>query len=177
MNYGLHWKRSDVHWGERGRGNGGKLLGIKSGNESKTIDFSKQEGIYVLSDERFNAIYIGVAGLKNNHHLLARLRDHTIDHLAERWERFSWFGTKAVNKSGKLQAVSAASRSIKLKDYISQMEAVLISATEPALNKQGGSFGEHVDQYRQFRNEDLLGLTHEEMIEELWSRFNTAEKT
>ena len=46
------------------------------------------------------------------------------------------------------------------------MEAILIAAAEPSLNKKGGSFGRR-RRYMQFRDEDL-GSTQSEMIKVIY---------
>ena len=35
-----------------------------------------------------------------NSTLFSRLKNHLSDHLADRWDKFSWFGVRKVNKSG-----------------------------------------------------------------------------
>lgn len=169
-NYGLYWKRDDVYWGKRGKGNAGNLLGIKAGNEQLEVDFAQQEGVYALYTEVFSPVYVGVAGIREDHCLLARLKDHTKDHLADRWSLFSWFGTKAVTKGGKLQSKSANVRNIEMVSFIQQIEGVLIATMEPSLNKQGGSFGDGVHQYRQRRDVKKLGPSRDEMLEAIYEK-------
>jgi len=65
---------------------------------------------------------------------------HTIDRLAGRWDRFSWFGFYPVTEDAKLNL------NVKFKEFTIQnigdiLEAILIESIEPRQNrKQGNSF-------------------------------------
>ena len=98
-NYGLYWRRSAVaknagtkaeysdSWSRRG-----ELLGIGiRKRRQKAVDFANQRGIYALYDDNFRLIYVGQAG-RGERRLYRRLRSHTLNNLADRWTRFSWFG-------------------------------------------------------------------------------------
>lgn len=162
-NYGLFWKTEDVFWGTGG--NPGSLLGIPAHNVTAApIDFREQSGVYVLYSD-FKLIYVGQAGV-GNQKLLIRLRQHTRDALAERWDRFSWFGIRRALVSGGLSAESEAKHS-DLANVLNHIEAILIHAAEPQHNRQGGRFGDDVTQYLQHRDSDNLGLKSEERIAEL----------
>ncbi|EED33289.1 hypothetical protein NOR53_1009 [gamma proteobacterium NOR5-3] len=52
---------------------------------------------------------------------------------------------------------------------LNQIEAVLLAASEPYLNKQGGRFGKRATQFMQIRDE-RLGITDSEMLREIWER-------
>jgi len=150
---GLFWREDCVFWGAGS--NRGHLIGYRTGDSKKHIDFRRQRGIYVLYSD-FRIIYIGQAG-SGNASLFGRLKRHTRDDLAERWDRFSWFGLDRVLSSGRLAAptVRAAPSTNTILDHI---EGILIHAAEPPLNRQGGSFGPNVKRYLQYRDE-RLGLT------------------
>lgn len=165
-NYGLFWRREDVFWGRKN--NPGHLKGIPA-NSTKTppTDFRNQIGLYALYDDNFSLVYFGQAGRGNGHKLFARLKDHTHDHIADRWSRFSWFGTKFVKKDCNLSS-EKENFSAKKEEVLDQMEAVVIAVSEPPHNRQGGRFGSAVDQYLQVRDEDRLGLTTKQMIEHLY---------
>lgn len=97
--YGLLWSESDIHWGT-GR-QPGKLLGVPArAKRSKPIDFREQIGIYVLYHGH-DMIYVGQAGARNAR-LFNRLKRHKKDHLADRWDHFSWFGLQWVKTGGAL---------------------------------------------------------------------------
>ncbi len=107
QNYGLFWLRTDVYWGKPG--SDGHLKGIWSKKlTSDPVDFRYQQGVYVLYDEAFNLVYVGQAGANDNQRLFIRLRQHTQDALAQRWNRFSWFGVRWVKKDGDLAAETSA---------------------------------------------------------------------
>lgn len=144
-NYGLYWHRARVKWG-RG-GSKGSLDGyLKNAKRQGGADFREQRGIYVLYDDTFRLVYVGHAG-RGQQCLFARLKQHRTDHLAERWSRFSWFGTRAVTQGW----VLAADKNFKptLIDVLNHIEAILLAAAEPPLNLQRGRFGPEVEQYLQ----------------------------
>jgi hypothetical protein len=161
-NMGLHWKRENVWWG-RGS-NRGHLLGLlASSKTSSPIDFRDQIGIYVLYDT-FKVIYIGQAG-NGNAVLFDRLKMHTRDHLADRWDRFSWFGIQRVNKGGTLHAINNLKTQIC--DALNHLEGILIATVEPPNNKQGAKFGPRVKYYKQYRDIDNLGPSDAEMLRKI----------
>jgi hypothetical protein len=100
-----------------------------------------------------------------------RISQHRTDALAERWSRFSWFGIRRVLGNGTLAAEAEAAHP-KLGAVLNHIEAILITTSEPPHNRQGGRFGEEVDQYLQNRD-DRLGPDLTEMIREVWQRSKT----
>lgn len=162
-NYGLFWSEKDVFWGAGS--NAGTLLGVPARNlTADEVDFREQSGVYVLYAD-YQMVYVGQAGA-GNQKLFARLKQHTRDALAERWNQFSWFGIRKVNRSGAL-AAEADGKHSTLSGVLNHIEAILIHAAEPKQNRQGGRFGENVVQYLQ-RRDGNLGPTPEEMLRELW---------
>jgi hypothetical protein len=128
-----------------------------------------QQGVYVLYDDNFRLIYVGQAGAKENQRLFSRLKQHRKDKLADRWTRFSWFGIRRVLNSGKLSApVNVAAVAPRV--ILNQIEAVLITSTEPPLNLQGGRFGKDVKRYLQHQDKDKSGAETEVMIRDIWER-------
>ena len=167
-NYGLFCRRDRVAWGRQ------KVQGHLKGVPAKAmtsgpVDFAEQRGVYVLYDEAFHLLYVGQAGANDNQRLLDRLRNHRRDALADRWTRFSWFGVNWVKNTGGLSADADAAHP-PMSDVLNHIEAILIVAAEPPHNRQGGRFGEGVEQYLQFRDEDQLGPTVDDMIRELWKQ-------
>ena len=128
--FGIYWNRNLVHWKSQP-----DLLGIQQIGATE-VTFKDQIGIYLLHDSR-ETIYVGQAIEQS---LGKRLKDHTTDRLAGRWDRFSWFGFYPVTEDAKLNL------SVKFKDFTIQnlgdiMEAILIESIEPRQNrKQGNSF-------------------------------------
>jgi hypothetical protein len=167
QNYGLFWRREDVFWGKP------KVMGHLKGvlakeTSSKPVDFRNQAGVYVLYDENFRIVYVGQAGA-GKQFLFSRLKQHQKDALAQRWTRFSWFGVKWVRKNKKL-AAGARQHSVKTGDILNHIEAILISSAEPAHNRQGGRFGDDVEQYLQFCDRAALGPEIDSMVRDLWKR-------
>ena len=82
-------------------------------------------------------VYMGQTGAGNKR-LLSRLRDHSNDHLWNRWNRFSWLGISAVGKDFCLNhSDKQAIGNIKVNVALDQLEASIIQLMEPLLNKQG----------------------------------------
>lgn len=125
---GRYWERDLVDWSKTKP----KILGAKE-LSTESIDMTDQVGVYLLHDFS-NIIYVGQTadtGLGN------RLRSHTRNRLKTRWNRFSWFGFQPVRND------HIASTAIKYSNYgaehvILAMEALLIEALEPPLNRRGG---------------------------------------
>ena len=165
QSYGLFWREADVYWGAGSQK--GQLLGVPAKQlTSGPIDFREQIGVYVLYDGH-QMVYVGQSGSKDRR-LLSRLRRHRKDALAGRWDAFSWFGMRGVLKNGSLSNVNQKAGS-PLAKSLDLMEAILIAAAEPALNRQGGRFGKNAVRYIQQRDE-RLGRTQEQMIQELWDK-------
>lgn len=162
-NYGLFWSERDVFWGVGN--NAGTLLGVPARNlTADEIDFREQSGVYVLYAD-YQMVYVGQAGA-GNQKLFVRLKQHTRDSLAGRWNQFSWFGIRKVKANGDLAAEADGAHST-LPQVLNHIEAILIHAAEPKQNRQGGRFGENVAQYLQ-RRDDSLGPTGEEMVRKIW---------
>jgi len=160
-NMGLFWREDCVFWGASN--NKGELLGKLAGaKRSREVDFRRQRGIYVLYSE-FRIIYIGQAG-SGNASLFGRLKRHTRDDLAERWDRFSWFGLDPVLSSWRL-AATVKRAAPNTETILNHIEGILIHATEPPLNRQGGSFGPDVERYLQHRDDRLGKTTHELVLD------------
>ena len=124
-----------MRWGG-GRGVRRQILGVPSGRtREEPVDFSDRAAIYVLFTE-FELVYIGQAGRGKDSNLGSRLAQHQRDHLAERWDRFSWFAIEGGR--GTLGRVTV----------LNQLEAVLIASAEPRLNRSAGNW-HGAEQYRQ----------------------------
>lgn len=173
QNYGLFWRRSRIFWGRpRVRGH---LKGVPAKETTATpVDFRDQAGVYVLYDDNFRLVYVGQAGA-GNQYLFSRLKQHTKDSLADRWTRFSWFGIRWVKESGKL-AAGAAQSSIQSGQILNHIEAILISSAEPPHNRQGGRFGDKVEQYLQYRDVKSLGPDIDTMVRQLWKQSQSSKK-
>ena len=65
-----------------------------------------------------------------------RLRQHTLDRLNGRWNRFTWFGVYPVTESGELS--KAAGSQYTLEMLIATKEALLIEGIEPPQNRKRG---------------------------------------
>lgn len=174
QNYGLFWRRDWIHFGAGS--NPGHLKGVKTGaKKSSPIDFREQQGVYCLYDDNFRLVYVGQAGGKNDQRLFGRLKRHREDFVSARWTRFSWFGVRPVTpKSDRLRAEKSAAHP-DVGDVLNHIEAILIAAAEPVHNRQGGRFGESVDQYLQFRDDANLGPEIPDMIRDLWQTAQTAK--
>lgn len=138
--YGVHWHAERVMWGSQGRNNPGKLLGAASkSSKAISVDFREQRGIYALY-ANYELVYVGQTGAGNDR-LFKRLKAHRFDHLSERWDRFSWFGTQWVTKSHAL-SVDTATVGDTVEAALNIMEAVSIAIAEPRLNLQRGRWSD-----------------------------------
>lgn len=151
--YGLHWRIDRVAIGKPNVR--GTLLGAASKSKrARVIDFREQRGIYVLYAD-YDVVYIGQTG-SGNDRLFKRLKDHTKDHLAERWNRFSWFGTQRVNDTGELKADSKTSIET-VEVTLNILEAVCIAIAEPRLNLQRGKWGKATQYFQWYEGSQDLG--------------------
>jgi len=142
QNYGLHWKRVGIGWGRKGPGSPGVLLGRNfKVKKSPVVNFRQQAGIYILQDA-FRPVYIGQTG-RGNQRLWSRLRGHARGQLAERWDRFSWFGIFPV-AGDKLSEKLSDDIKTTLSFVLDHLEGALIAVTEPPLNRKGPNFGDTV---------------------------------
>ena len=150
-NYGLFWKIENVFWGKPR--NPGNLLGIGAKNKSADfVDFREQTGIYILYAD-YKIVYIGQAG-KGKSKLFARLKDHMRDELAGRWNQFSWFGLLSVLTTSKLSS-SKQTHQHSTNIVLNHFEAILIV------------------QYLQHRDENNLGKSDSEVINEILNRIKS----
>ncbi len=139
-----------VFWGRQN--NVGTLLGAASQtSRARSIDFRDQRGIYALYAE-YDLIYVGQTGA-GDARLHNRLKSHLSDHLAERWDRFSWFGTQWVTKQHRLSTDTANVHN-NIASVLNSLEAVTIAISEPRLNLQRGRWGD-ATQYFQYRDHNL----------------------
>lgn len=123
--FGRYWK-----FGQK-EAETGRLLGVRRGSNSP-IDMAKQSGVYILH-ERERVVYVGKTERDG---LIDRLREHKKGIKWERWDRFSWYGFRAVDlETGGLVDVDVGldgSRSVDV------LESVLIEVLNPYLNVQRG---------------------------------------
>lgn len=160
---GLFWKREEVYWNSSVRN--GRLLGVpKGGKLSEPVNFGSQIGIYVLYAD-YDIVYVGQTGAEL-YGLYRRLKTHSRGDIADRWNRFSWYGIRNLNKNGQLAAITKKIRPT-YKEAIDHMEAILIHTAEPKLNRQSGHFGDSVTRYMQIRDTEKLGKTSDEILKEL----------
>ena len=134
--FGMFWDRNGFDW----ESNNLKLWGEPSnfsGKNSKKdcikVNFADESGIYILYDHR-TIVYVGRA-IQGT--LGKRLKEHTKDRLNTRWNRFSWFGTIAIDEDGKITKESDSDK-FSMEKIISTMEAILIEALEPLQNRRRG---------------------------------------
>lgn len=109
-----------------------KLLGTNA-QWSNPVDFCKQKAIYVLYEDQ-NLIYVGSSA---RDHLGSRLRSHATGKLANKWDRFSWFGVYPVEPSGEVKTNSNLG-GLDMGLLIRGLEAVLIEAIRPPRNARDG---------------------------------------
>jgi hypothetical protein len=124
--FGMYWTRSGVFWSPTPMIFGQQQPG------STAVDFCGQRGVYLLHDGRA-VVYVGRT---TDQPLGVRLRQHTVDRLNGRWDRFSWFGVYPVTVAGSLD--QAQPETFGLEMLIVTMEALLIEGLEPPQNRKRG---------------------------------------
>ena len=131
--FGMYWRRDAVSWKANSA-----ILGMK-GDKGPYVDFSGQQATYLLHSGH-KIIYVGQGALGK------RLFEHTKGRMSFRWDRFSWFGLCPIGEDG---SMSAMPKSYSAKSMLTSLEALLIEAIEPGLNRQRGQdFGTlEYDQY------------------------------
>lgn len=144
--FGMYWQRGLVMWARP------RLLGKQAGGTE--VNFADQQGVYLLHD-RDRVIYVGRA----DDTLFARLKAHTTDRLSGRWDRFSWFGLRAVQSDGALSEVVLDWRHSVV---IETLEALLIESLEPPLNRRRGD-NLSAAEYLQVEDPDLEALRRQEL--------------
>jgi hypothetical protein len=145
--YGLHWHHDRVNWGSPGVNNQGTLLGAASrGKNARQVDFREQRGIYALY-ANYDLVYVGQTGAGNDR-LFKRLKAHRLDHLSERWNRFSWFGTQWVTNTTQALSKDTATLKESVEGTLNILEAISIAISEPRLNIQRGRWGDATQYYQ-----------------------------
>lgn len=124
--FGMSWRRELVVWSRNPNLFGQQQRGAKK------VNFSSQKGIYLLYDDK-DIVYIGRA---TDQSIGKRLSNHTADRLNGRWNRFSWFGILPVTEEGKI--LNRANVQTSIETIVTLMEALLIEAIEPPLNRRRG---------------------------------------
>lgn len=153
QSYGQHWHIDRVFWGRPKVA--GTLLGAASRNpKARAVDFREQRGIYALYAD-YELVYIGQAGAGGDR-LFKRLKSHKSDHLSERWNRFSWFGTQWVTKANEL-STDTASVSQSVEAALNTLEAVSIAIAEPQLNLQRGKWSDATQYFQWWERANSSG--------------------
>lgn len=124
--FGLYWEKDKVRW------NSGQILGRQTHNSS-TVNFADQQGVYILHKDR-SVAYVG----RTTDSLYGRLRVHSRDHKAVRWDKFSWFGFRDID--GEKNEMKPMPAEIEPANLINILESVLIEALEPPVNGRRGDY-------------------------------------
>lgn len=166
--FGLFWHKDDVFWGRQKRPGALWGWGLRGHNRKKGIvNFRDQIGVYVLYNS-FKPIYAGQAGFADQkQNLLVRLKQHLNDDLANRWDHFSWFGTRWVTSTGELSKPAAAAHP-SADVVLDQLEAILIASFEPGSNRQGPKW-KGAARYMQERD-PRLGPTDSKMLRDIMKK-------
>jgi hypothetical protein len=125
--FGMFWRRGLVLWTTATPCLWGQQQAV-----SKEVDFSSERGVYLLHDGR-EVVYVGRA---NEQSLGTRLKQHTVDRLNGRWDRFSWFGVYPVTEDGRI--LTSITETFSMDNLITTMEALLIEGLEPPQNRKRG---------------------------------------
>lgn len=153
--FGIYWNRNLVYWKSTP-----DLLGIQQIGATE-VNFKDQRGIYLLYDSR-EIIYVGQAIEQT---LGQRLKQHTLDRLSGRWDRFSWFGFYSVNDKGHLLDRKKF-ESLDIQVLAHNLEAILIESVEPRQNRKQGNTLSGME-YLQQESPEIKKKKKEELIREL----------
>jgi len=153
--FGIYWNREMVHWK-----NAPDLLGIQQQN-ADPVNFKGQIGVYLLHDGR-ETIYVGQAIAQP---LGQRLKDHTLDRLSGRWDRFSWFGFHRVNDQGEL-AITEIFETLSIQEIGDLLEAILIECIEPRQNRKQGNLFAGIE-YLQRESPEIRKKLKAELMKEI----------
>jgi hypothetical protein len=168
-NMGLFWHRNKALWRGNRQAGQARLLGVRAGAKRfGEANFWKQAGIYALYAD-YHLIYVGQAGLGDKGCIGSRLKNHTRDALADRWDMFSWFGLCKVKQNGEMGAKFDKAKA-SWRDVADVLEGILIEVAEPPQNSQKGRFGPGVHRYIQVPYEpptDNIHLTIKQMAKDL----------
>lgn len=115
----------------------------KSQSQSPPGGLQKPYALYA----DYELVYLGQTGAGTDR-LFKRLKAHKSDHLSERWNRFSWFGTQWVTTRNELSTDTAQVKQT-VEATLNILEAVSVAIGEPRLNLQRGKWGE-ATQYFQY---------------------------
>lgn len=144
--FGLFWREDEIDWEPgQGRRDEFRLLGRIGANSGtlKVCDFRHQSGIYILYDN-YGPNYVGLTRALG---LGQRLKNHTADRHAGKWDRFSWFGFKSVSESQNdkgLNYLEAGKDKVKTSQFttIGDLEALLIAAMGTRSNRAKMKFSD-----------------------------------
>lgn len=125
--FGMFWSKDNVIWDIAK-----PCLWGKQPPYGNRVDLASQRGVYLLHD-RDKVVYVGRT---TDQPLGLRLKQHTIDRLNGRWDRFSWFGIYPVKDDGTISTTLNEKFSIEI--LIVTMEALLIEGLEPPQNRKRG---------------------------------------
>jgi hypothetical protein len=156
---GMYWSRGLVVWTNNPTLQGQQQTG------AKPVDFSNQRGVYLLYDDR-DVIYVGRA---TDQGLGRRIYQHTVDRLASRWNRFSWFGILRVTPDGSLAAEQP--KVLPQEVIVATMEALLIEGLEPPQNRRRGDDFRAIE-YIQREDPELERRRLASLLGEIQSRLN-----
>ena len=159
--FGLFWRESEIDWHPgQGNKNSFKLLGRIGSNRGKVqvADFRYQQGIYILYDN-YGPSYVG---LTRDQGLGKRLKDHLSDHLAGKWDRFSWFGFSPLGSpdSAGLSVLKLPETEVSEDTHttIGDLEALLIRAIGPKRNSSSMKF-DKAKEWAQISYDDIEKYT------------------
>ncbi|MCE5346717.1 MAG: hypothetical protein LLG13_10585 [Bacteroidales bacterium] len=153
--FGIYWNRNLINWK-----NNPDLFGVQQLGASK-VNFKEEIGIYLLHDNR-ETIYVGQATEQS---LGQRLRNHTIDRLGGRWDRFSWFGFYPVKEDGTLNK-EVENEKISIQTLNDLLEAILIESLEPRQNRKQGNLFSGLE-YLQAEDPEIKKRQNAQLLREL----------
>jgi len=148
--YGEFWNPDLVDWKKSW-----ELLGLYT--KRQIVNVYEQRGIYVLYDD-YVPVYVGKADRQSIGYRLQLHRES--QSRGPRWDRFSWFGLKGINKNGRLGILTGKVHA-RTPEIISTLEALLILVVDPRMNARKEKLKNAVKIYQSDSGRPLLPIEQE----------------
>ncbi len=154
--FGMFWQRDLVLWKNNPKILGKQMIGADE------VNLSDQRGVYLLYMGK-DVVYVGRS---KDRSLGQRLFEHTQDRLQGRWDRFSWFGVRAITDNGNVKDIDPPQM---MDTLIKAMESLLIEGLEPPQNRRrGDDLG--ASEFIQAVDPDIEKGQREELVRQILSQ-------
>lgn len=149
--YGRLWKREFVDWSKKGLH--GTFQYEPKNAKARKVDTNcwNQRGIYVLY-QGYEPVYVGRVGTGETTNIGNRLNAHRTNKWEDKWDRFSWYGVCAINKTDGQVRDAPKTLADTPDKIISDLEAIAIFISDTK-NKRAESL--KADEIKQIEHSDI----------------------